>query len=67
MDQERNKYLYHYLLHILNLCLPCVCQRSSGTEEQCNGLQQLYGRYAAHRPPSTIGKVSVLHSNCPYH
>lgn len=31
--------------------------RTGQTEEQCNGLQQLYGRYAAHRPPSTIGKI----------
>ncbi|XP_069691938.1 alpha-tubulin N-acetyltransferase 1-like isoform X2 [Periplaneta americana] len=31
---------------------------SSETQERYNGLQQtLYGRYAAHRPPSTIGKI----------
>ncbi|XP_023727055.2 alpha-tubulin N-acetyltransferase [Cryptotermes secundus] len=31
--------------------------RTGKTEERYNGLQQLYGRYAAHRPPSTIGKI----------
>lgn len=47
------------LLLLMNLFLHCVLHRTSQTKELCNGLQQSYGRYAAHRPPSTIGKVSV--------
>jgi len=43
----------------MNFPLPCIFHRTSQTEVQHNGLQQAYGRYAAHRPPSTIGKVSA--------
>ncbi|KDR17616.1 alpha-tubulin N-acetyltransferase 1-like [Zootermopsis nevadensis] len=31
--------------------------RANEAEEHCDGLQQLYGRYAAHKPPSTVGKI----------
>jgi hypothetical protein len=43
----------------MNLSLHFVFHRTKQTEEQYNGFQQSYGRYAAHRPPSTVGKVSV--------
>lgn len=45
---------------LLNLCLYYVFHRTNQTEEECDGLQQSYGRYAAHKPPSTMAKVSII-------